>query len=117
MVGGELFVPKLPSMKMVDLAQIIAPECETKIVGIRPGEKLHEVMIPADDAHHTLEYDDYYVILPEFHDWDARQYVERNGGKPCPDGFCYSSDTNTQWLSAEELQEMIGVPEAEKIYD
>lgn len=109
MIGGEIFVPKIPSMKIVDLARAIAPECNLDFVGIRPGEKIHEVMVPKDDARHTLEYDDYYVILPAFHHWDARQYIEMNGGMPCPDGFQYGSDTNILWLSTEQLREMIGL--------
>jgi UDP-N-acetylglucosamine 4,6-dehydratase len=113
MSGGEIFVPKIPSMKIMDLARAIAPECETKIVGIRPGEKLHEVMVPEDDAYHTLEYEDYYVIFPTFHDWDAEQYIRKKGGTPCPDGFRYGSDTNTQWLSVKELREMIAQTEIE----
>lgn len=107
MSGGEIFVPKIPSMRVLDLAKAIAPECETKIVGIRPGEKLHEVMVPEDDARHTLEYDDYYAILPTFHDWDAEQFIRTNGGTPCPDGFRYSSDTNSRWLTVEALQSMV----------
>jgi UDP-N-acetylglucosamine 4,6-dehydratase len=107
MRGGEIFVPKLPSMNIMDLARAIAPECRTEMVGIRPGEKLHEVMIPEDDARYTVEYGDYFAILPPFHDWDAMAYVEKNGGRTCPEGFRYSSDTNTQWLSVEELQAMI----------
>ena len=106
--GGEIFVPKIPSMKVLDLAQAIAPECRTEVVGIRPGEKLHEVMVPEDDAHHTLEFDDHYVILPTIEGWDTAGYISRRGGQPCPDGFRYSSDTNTQWLSVEELRQMIG---------
>ena len=113
MSGGEIFVPKIPSMKVVDLARAISAECETTVVGIRPGEKLHEVMVPEDDAHHTLEYDDYYAILPTFHDWDTQEYIQKNGGKPCPDGFRYSSDTNEAWLTVEQLREMIGLAEAE----
>ncbi len=112
MSGGEIFVPKIPSMKIMDLVQAIAPECETRIVGIRPGEKLHEVMVPEDDAHHTLEYNDYYAILPTFYDWDAQEYMQKNGGKPCPDGFRYSSDTNTRWLTIEELRQMAGLAES-----
>ena len=76
MFGGEIFVPKLPSMKVVDLARVIAPECRMEIVGIRPGEKLHEVMIPEDDSYHTVEYDTYYAILPTFHDL-GRQGIHR----------------------------------------
>ena len=105
MKGGEIFVPKIPSMRMVDLAKAIGgDDCILEKVGIRPGEKLHEVMITEDDARNTLEYDDYYTILPSFHDWDKQGYINGNSGKPCPEGFRYSSDTNKQWLSAEELR-------------
>jgi UDP-N-acetylglucosamine 4,6-dehydratase len=107
MKGGEIFVPKIPSMRILDLAKAIDPNCRTRIVGIRPGEKLHEVMVPEDDARHTLEYDTYFAILPAFHDWDAAEYAKSNGGKPCAEGFCYDSNTNAHWLSIEELQKMI----------
>lgn len=107
MLGGEIFVPKIPSMNIMDLAQAVGPDCRTEMVGIRPGEKLHEVMVPEDDARSTIEYDDYYVILPAFHDWGAEAYIRTNGGRPCPDGFRYGSDTNTSWLSVEKLREMI----------
>lgn len=113
MRGGEIFVPKIPSMRMTDLARAVAPECEIKIVGIRPGEKLHEVMVPEDDAYHTLEYDDHFAILPTFHEWSAETYIAENGGKLCPDGFRYSSDTNTCWLTIEELRTMAGLTEKE----
>ena len=109
MHGGEIFVPKIPSMRVTDLARAITPECEIKIVGIRPGEKLHEVMVPEDDAHHTLEYDDHFAILPAFHEWSAEAYIAENGGQLCPDGFRYSSDTNTRWLTPEELRTMAGL--------
>lgn len=109
MRGGEIFIPKIPSMKVTDLARAIAPDCKTKIIGIRPGEKLHEVMVPEDDAHHAIEYKDYFVILPAFHDWSKDQYIVQNGGRPCPDGFYYSSDTNTSWLTIEELRVMAGL--------
>jgi UDP-N-acetylglucosamine 4,6-dehydratase len=112
MKGGEIFVPKIPSMKVTDLAQSIAPNCATEIVGIRPGEKLHEVMVPEDDARHTVEYDDYFAILPTFQGWDTEQYLT-NGGRPCPAGFRYSSDTNTRWLTVSELREMAGLMETE----
>jgi UDP-N-acetylglucosamine 4,6-dehydratase/5-epimerase len=108
MRGGEVFVPKIPSMRLIDLANIIAPGCKTKVVGIRPGEKLHEVMVPADDAKYTIEYDDRYVILPAYHDWDSKGYMAANGGKPCPEQFQYSSDTNVRWLSPQEAATMIG---------
>ena len=107
MRGGEIFVPKIPSMRMADLAKAVAPECEFQIVGIRPGEKLHEVMVPEDDARHTVEHDEYFVILPAFEESEAKRYWEANGGKPCPDGFRYASDINSQWLSVEELRAMI----------
>lgn len=103
MQGGELFVPKIPSMKMPDLARAICPSCELEEVGIRPGEKLHEVMISEDDSRHTVEKEDHYAILPEFPWWQHGHH----GGTPCADGFRYSSDTNTQWLSVEELREII----------
>ncbi len=103
MHGGELFVPKIPSMKIVDLARAIGPECELEEVGIRPGEKVHEVMISEDDARHTVEHDDYYAILPEFPWWNRGH----NGGTPCERGFRYSSDTNDDWLTAEQLRDII----------
>jgi UDP-N-acetylglucosamine 4,6-dehydratase len=109
MHGGEIFVPKIPSMRITDLARAIAPDCKTKIVGIRPGEKLHEIMVPEDDGHHTVEYAKYFAILPTFHDWSAKEYLVDNGGKLCPDGFSYSSDTNTQWLTMDELRSMVGL--------
>lgn len=116
MSGGEIFVPKIPSMRIVDLAQALAPKCKIEFIGIRPGEKLHEVMVPDDDAYHTLEYDDYYAIIPAFHEWDAREYKDKNGGKFCPDGFRYSSDRNTQWLKEEQLHKMLDSMTMEK-YD
>jgi len=107
MHGGEIFVPKIPSMNVVDLARALAPECRHEIVGIRSGEKLHETMVPEDDARNTLEYDGFYAILPTALDWDRKGYLEKNGGRPCPDGFRYSSDTNPRWLTTEELQHVI----------
>jgi UDP-N-acetylglucosamine 4,6-dehydratase len=114
MKGGEVFVPKIPSMNIMDMARAIAPECETEIVGIRPGEKLHEVMVAEDDAKDTVEYPDHFAILPSFHQWTTEDHL-RNGGRPCPDGFRYSSDTNTEWLSVEELQQMLGLNEVEPV--
>lgn len=104
MKGGEIFIPKIPSMKVVDLAKAIAPEAEIKKVGIRPGEKLHEAMINEDDARQTLEYDTYYVIQPEF-PWWREEYA--NGGKPLPEGFTYISHVNERWLTVEELRELV----------
>jgi UDP-N-acetylglucosamine 4,6-dehydratase len=105
MVGGELFVPKLPSMNMMDLAKVIGPECKVEIIGIRPGEKLHEVMIPRDDARRTLEYDDHYIIQPDFNFWSGR--FRNNGGKPVVDDFEYNSGTNPWKLTSEEMQIMV----------
>lgn len=104
MHGGEIFVPKIPSMKVTDLAKAIAPECDVEYVGIRPGEKLHETMITEDDARRTLEFDSYYVIQPEFPWWDAHF---EDGGKSLPDGFSYTSDKNNQWLTVEDLRALI----------
>ena len=105
MVGGELFVPKLPSMNIMDLAKVIAPECKTKIIGIRPGEKLHELMITRDDARRTLEFKDHYMIQPDFYFWKRR--YNHNAGKPVPEDFEYSSDNNPQKLSLTEMRKII----------
>ena len=105
MVGGELFVPKLPSMNIMDLARTIGPECEIETVGIRPGEKLHEVMITKDDARNTIEYDTHYVIKPEFVFFNNR--FKEDGGKPVSEDFEYNSRDNKQWLSPEELKELL----------
>ena len=104
MNGGEIFIPKIPSMSILDLAEAIAPECEIEIVGIRPGEKLHEAMITEDDARHTLEYDDYFVIQPEFPWWTSEH---ANGGEKLPQGFSYVSNVNNQWLTVDELRELV----------
>ena len=113
MHGGEIFVPKIPSMKILDLAKAIAPECRTEFIGIRPGEKLHEVMVPEDDARHTVAYDDHFAILPMFAGWNTGDYLQRNGGRPCPDGFRYASNTNDHWLTVDELCGMVGRVELE----
>jgi UDP-N-acetylglucosamine 4,6-dehydratase/5-epimerase len=105
MVGGELFVPKLPSMNIMDLARAIAPECRIEIVGIRPGEKLHEVMVPRDEAFKTIEFDHYYMIQPDFKFW-ARRY-NGNGGRNVSEDFEYNSNTNPWRLSIGEMKEMI----------
>lgn len=104
MQGGEIFVPKIPSMKVTDLAMAIAPECEIEYIGIRPGEKLHEAMITEDDARRTLEFDNYYVIQPEFPWWNIEGSKD---GKKLDDGFGYTSDSNTEWLSVEDLRLLI----------
>jgi UDP-N-acetylglucosamine 4,6-dehydratase len=107
MAGGEIFVPKIPSMRIVDLAEAVAPGCKRDIVGIRPGEKLHEVLVTGDDARQTLEFDDHFVVAPALHWWTQSDLLRRNGGRPLPEGFHYSSHTNTSWLSVEQLREMI----------
>ncbi|WP_078378899.1 UDP-N-acetylglucosamine 4,6-dehydratase (inverting) [Sutcliffiella halmapala] len=105
MQGGEIFVPKIPSMRVIDLAVAIAPECEMENVGIRPGEKLHEAMITEDDARRTLEFDSYYVIQPEFQWWSDELKHE---GKELEEGFKYTSDLNKEWLTVEELRLLAG---------
>jgi UDP-N-acetylglucosamine 4,6-dehydratase len=105
--GGEIFVPKIPSMRVADLAAALCPDCEQRVVGIRPGEKLHEVMIPADEAAQTLDLGDCYVILPAFHDWEQRGALADREGQPVPSNFAYSSDRNVDWLEAEELRALV----------
>jgi UDP-N-acetylglucosamine 4,6-dehydratase len=105
MVGGELFVPKIPSMNMLDLAKAVCPRCTTKVIGIRPGEKLHEVMVPRDEARNTLEFDDYYVIQPDFRYFRSRFNAET--GARVPDDFEYNSGTNPWMLTVEEMKEII----------
>ena len=106
MSGGEIFVPKIPSMKIVDLATAMAPDCKHEMVGIRPGEKLHETLITEDDGRHTLEFEDRYIIEPEFKWWINERHL-KNGGKAVPEGFRYSSNTNDCWLTAPELQQLL----------
>jgi UDP-N-acetylglucosamine 4,6-dehydratase len=105
MVGGELFIPKLPSMNIMGLAEAMAPECKTKIIGIRPGEKLHELLITKDDARRTLEFEDYYMIQPEFHFWTRR--YKGDTGKPVAEDFEYNSGTNPWQLTIEEMQKIL----------
>jgi UDP-N-acetylglucosamine 4,6-dehydratase/5-epimerase len=109
MHGGEIFVPKIPSMKVIDLARAIAPSCRLEVVGIRPGEKLHEVMIPGDESRTTFEYDTHYVIAPTLHEWTTFDHA-KNGGRTVDEGFAYASDRNTHWLTVDELREMAGEP-------
>lgn len=109
MHGGEIFVPKIPSMNMVELARAMAPNLSQKIVGIRPGEKLHEIMCPADDSHLTLEFDDHYLIQPTITfafapDFTKNQLGEQ--GKPVKQGFEYNSGNNTHWLTHEKFLDM-----------
>ena len=110
MYGGEIFIPKIPSMKMSDLANAIAPDLPHKIIGIRPGEKLHEIMCPADDSHLTLEFNDHYVIKPTIQIIIQGNYTINalgEKGKEVEQGFEYNSGNNTEWVSKNELLEMI----------
>jgi UDP-N-acetylglucosamine 4,6-dehydratase (inverting) len=110
MWGGELFVPRIPSYRIVDVAEAINSNCKIKIVGIRPGEKLHEEMITATDAINTIEFDDYFVILPSTQLWDTDRFrIESNGreGRFCQYGFSYNSGSNDRFLSVKEIKELI----------
>jgi UDP-N-acetylglucosamine 4,6-dehydratase/5-epimerase len=104
MDGGELYVPRIPSMKVVDLAEAVAPGAATHEIGIRPGEKLHEEMIAADDARRTLRLGDRYVVMPTIATWG---YTPPTGGVEVPEGFSYTSDKNDLWLSVDEIRDMI----------
>ena len=106
MHGGEIFVPKIPSMSIMDLVKAIAPDCNVEYTGIRPGEKIHEVLLSEDEARQTRELDDMFVIQP-VHSW----WTEDNwtGGKSLPDGFRYGSDNNSEWLTIDALREMVGI--------
>lgn len=103
MEGGEIYVKKIPSMKVTDLARVVAPEAVQEVVGIRPGEKLHEQMIGAEDADYTYEYPDHFKILPAINSWD-KDANRIKDGKKVPEGFVYSSDNNTEWMTDDELQ-------------
>jgi len=107
MWGGEIFVPKIPSYKITDVAEAVCPTCKTEIVGIRPGEKLHEEMITETDALSTLEFDDYFVIMPATRPWKVEEYAERFGGQMCAQGFSYNSGQNSEWLSVDDLRDLI----------
>ena len=100
MRGGEIFIPKIPSMKIVDFAKAVGPDCKLEFVGIRPGEKLHEIMITEDDSRYTLELDDRYIITPVLSFWDNKYNLK---GKIVPENFTYKSDTNKQWIEGEEI--------------
>jgi Predicted nucleoside-diphosphate sugar epimerases len=102
MVGGEIYVKKIPSMSVVDLARALAPECKLEFVGIRPGEKLHEQMIGEEDAYYTFEYPEHYKILPVINDWSTSPERIKDGTKVA-EWFTYRSDNNREWMSADEL--------------
>lgn len=105
--GGELFVPKIPSYKLTDVATAIAPNTEQRIVGIRPGEKIHEEMITVSDSYNTYDLGKYYTILPTVPSWDLNKFIEIFNAKKVPEGFSYNSGTNTEWVSTEDLRAFI----------
>jgi len=109
MRGGEIFVPKIPSMKVVDIANAVAPEADVEIIGLRAGEKLHEMLISEEESAHTLEFDDYFVITPEFAFWGDgyREQGDSSGGVPMERGR-YGSDNNEWWLTKDELRGLLG---------
>ncbi|NQT69551.1 MAG: UDP-N-acetylglucosamine 4,6-dehydratase (inverting) [Desulfobacteraceae bacterium] len=107
MQGGEIFVPKIPSMRIMDLAKAIAPECDIEIIGIRPGEKIHEALITEEEGRNTVDYNGIYVVMPNYSWWTRKNY---KSGKKLPKGFTYTSDKNDKWLSVEDLKEVIYGP-------
>jgi UDP-N-acetylglucosamine 4,6-dehydratase len=104
MEGGEIFIPKIPSMRIVDLGKAIAPECKLKIIGIRPGEKIHEALTGEDEGRNTVSYKDMYVVMPSMNWWDRKNYV---GAEKLPENFVYTSDMNDAWLNLEDLRRII----------
>jgi len=104
MQGGEIFVPRLPSMKIIDLAKAIAPECKIELIGIRPGEKLHEMLITEEEGRNTVAFNGMYIIMPNLSWWESKNYKT---GKRTPDGFFYSSGENEEWLTIDDLKEII----------
>jgi UDP-N-acetylglucosamine 4,6-dehydratase len=111
MTGGEIFVPKIPSMKIVDLAKAIAPDCKIESIGIRPGEKVHEVLVSEDDVRNTVEFDDMYVIQPADPMWN---YAPWKSEKKLPEDFRFASNTNKDWLTVNQLREIVGMAKCEE---
>jgi len=105
--GGEIFVPKIPSYRIVDVAKAIGPDCEYPVVGIRPGEKIHEEMISASDSYNTVDLGTYYAILPQSSHYSLDEYCEHHHAQPVPQGFAYNSGANPDFLSVEQLRELI----------
>ena len=103
--GGETFISKIPSFKITDLAKAMLPDCELKEVGIRPGEKLHEIMVTREDSLHTYEYDKHFIVYPQVNWWNESKVIP--GGKKLEYGFAYSSDNNTEWYSVEDLKKLV----------
>lgn len=105
--GGEIFVPKIPSYRITDIAEAIGPDCKKPVVGIRPGEKIHEEMITSSDSYYTYDLGKYYTILPATHRWNLQEFVLEYNAKKVYEGFNYSSDNNTEWESVESLRKLI----------
>ncbi|WP_018479678.1 UDP-N-acetylglucosamine 4,6-dehydratase (inverting) [Pontibacter roseus] len=105
--GGEIFVPKIPSYKITDVAEAIGPECEQKVIGIRPGEKIHEEMITSSDSYYTYDLGRYYAIVPAIPRWSVEDFVKEFNAEKVPAGFQYNSGENTEWVSVQELRELI----------
>ena len=105
--GGELFVPKIPSYRILDLAEAIAPDCEHRVIGIRPGEKIHEEMITASDSFTTYDLGKYFVILPQTPRWKLQDYIQQFSAKPVEQGFRYTSGENKDFLTVEQLRAAI----------
>jgi UDP-N-acetylglucosamine 4,6-dehydratase len=112
MKGGEIFIPKIPSVRVMDLARVIGPGCEHEIIGIRPGEKLHETLVSEDDARLTVELEDRFVIQP-IHSYWKKHHSTNRPGKVCDDGFRYSSDTNIWWLNDEEILQLVSAVQSD----
>jgi FlaA1/EpsC-like NDP-sugar epimerase len=110
-VGGEIYVKKIPSMKLTDIARAIVPDAEFEIIGIRPGEKLHEQMIGHEDSAYTFEYESYFKILPSIHSWGEDKNRIKTGRK-VPEGFSYTSDRNSEWMDAQALRDWIAANRA-----
>jgi len=107
MDGGEIFVPRIPSTTVMDIARAVAPNCDVEVIGIRPGEKMHECMVPEDEGRLTMKFDNHLIIRPAIRSWSKVEPDWLRSGTPCPVGFSYSSDTNDQWLTVEELRLLI----------
>ena len=105
--GGELYVPKIPSYRILDVAEALAPDCKLDIVGIRPGEKLHEEMISETDSLCTFDCGKYYVISPSTPSWNLNDWINKFNAKRVPEGFKYNSETNSEWLSVDEIRQQI----------
>jgi FlaA1/EpsC-like NDP-sugar epimerase len=108
MMGGEIYVKKIPSLKVTDIAKVIAPKAKHKIIGIRPGEKLHEQMISVEDSYSTYEYSNYFKILPQINNW-GKDRLRIKKGKKVIEGFNYNSDNNSQWMTYQELKTWVRI--------